>query len=895
MRGAHRLAQLDGLRGAAAVIVVIFHYKAMLYPRNVPDYAEDPRFVADTPLGILWNGPFAVFVFFVLSGFVIAGAAARRSDQIAANAMSRYVRLAVPMVASVLLAYALLSLFPTAATDYAASLEAPSAWLAYTAQAPLPSLPAVLYDGAIGSFLAGGSPLNNVLWTMQIELVGSLALFAIYWAGQARTALRFAALAGFTAIAVLFLRDAYLCFVTGALLYEAQRRDVLSRTPAWVAGLALAAGLLLGAPGAGFAERVGLEALPGRLHPGNPWGLAPVVAATLLVFATLRVAILTRVFSTAVAQWLGRISFALYLVHVPVLYTLVAWERLALDLPAPLLATGYGVLVLALAHLFTVTVDEPTLRLLPGLRRRVASLGRGLAARAPHAGPAAARGGSRQRLWPWVLGGTGVMMLPSLANGVPFLYFDSVGYISRPGGFLDLLSKLPFVDLPPPPDPALPAQAAGAAPVPEQGAGEALRVEHRGRSMYYRIVGWTALVTGRLWPLVALQAAMTSLTLALVWGRVAGWRIGWGWLGLVAALTLLTPLGLFVGMAMPDILAGILVLSVAALMLGWDSLGRAERLVLAIIAMFAMVSHLSHLLLGLGLAVVVLAFRLRAAAARKGFATVMIALALAAALEAVYGWMQTRGGDVVLLSRPHIVAHLLDDGPGVDYLKKECPDAGFALCRFSDRVPVDWIAFLFAADDPDQGLYAAAPAELKIAINEEQLPFARAVLADDPVGVLGFALRASAEQMVRFSPASVPITPEEFTGFGRHFPEEIAAATRDSRLFRNFDVLRMLAVSTWAVVVVTLIAGAAGLRRMAASGVSDAQRTAAAVAAALVAGLVLNAVICGVLASPYERFQARIIWLWPIAMLMLAKAAGGRTIARAGAVGRADPVTGKDT
>jgi len=32
----------------------------------------------------------------------------------------------------------------------------------------------------------------------------------------------------------------------------------------------------------------------------------------------------------------------------------------------------------------------------------------------------------------------------------------------------------------------------------------------------------------------------------------------------------------------------------------------------------------------------------------------------------------------------------------------------------------------------------------------------------------------------------------------------------------------------------------------------------------LLLGLFLNALICGVLASPYGRFQARIIWLLPV-------------------------------
>jgi peptidoglycan/LPS O-acetylase OafA/YrhL len=65
------------------------------------------------------------------------------------------------------------------------------------------------------------------------------------------------------------------------------------------------------------------------------------------------------------------VSFALYLVHVPLLYTLVATARVHLDLPVPVLAVGYVLLSFGLAHLLTVAVDEPNLRLLKRLRPRL--------------------------------------------------------------------------------------------------------------------------------------------------------------------------------------------------------------------------------------------------------------------------------------------------------------------------------------------------------------------------------------------------------------------------------------------------------------------------------------------------------------------------------------------
>jgi peptidoglycan/LPS O-acetylase OafA/YrhL len=359
-----RIYAFDGLRGAAAFVVVVFHYLAMLHPNWVPNYSADPPILVDTPVAILWNGPFAVSIFFVLSGFVMAASAERRRDRIIGNAVARYLRLSIPAAASVLLAYAWLSLFPTAATDLARASSGPSDWLAYTVQAPLPGIQAAAYDGLIGTFITGGSSFNNVLWTMQIELIGSLALFIVYWAGGIHWWLRFLALAGFAAFGLFILRDAYLCFVGGALLYEAHRSCLLQRLPAAIGPLALMVGILLGAPGEGFAERWGLDFLPERLQPGNAWGLAPVVAAIAILLSVQLLPRAKALLEVRSLQWLGRISFGLYLVHVPILYTLVAWERVEVGLPEPVVVAAYIAIVLALAHVFTLAIDEPTMRLL---------------------------------------------------------------------------------------------------------------------------------------------------------------------------------------------------------------------------------------------------------------------------------------------------------------------------------------------------------------------------------------------------------------------------------------------------------------------------------------------------------------------------------------------------
>lgn len=365
---ASRIEAFDGLRGVAAAIVVLFHYLCLLHPSLVSGMSGEVNPLVHTPAKFLWNGRFAVAVFFVLSGFVMAAAAERRRGALAASSATRYLRLALPATASCLLAWAWLGAFPDSARAMQETLAAPSRWLEFTYQSPILPLWYAVGDGMIANFLRGYSRFNNVLWTMKIELFGSLGIFALY--ALATGPARLAALAAAGVAVLLWLPHPYMGFVFGAALYEAHRRGLLLALPAVVPVAALAAALLLGGPGEGAHLRLGLPPVPEAWQLGTSRGIMDVVAAALLILSVLTLPALARVLARRLPIFLGRISFGLYLVHVPPLYTLVAWAYLQ-GLPEMVLAPAYGLGVLALAWVFTIAVDEPLLRRITSLRDRI--------------------------------------------------------------------------------------------------------------------------------------------------------------------------------------------------------------------------------------------------------------------------------------------------------------------------------------------------------------------------------------------------------------------------------------------------------------------------------------------------------------------------------------------
>jgi peptidoglycan/LPS O-acetylase OafA/YrhL len=362
-----RLQHLDGLRGIAALIVVVFHYLSAFVPTLTPDQTANPYWLSDTPLAVLFNGPFAVVVFFVLSGFVVSKAA-HSHDPLPLTIVLRYFRLTIPMLFSVLIAWLLLTAFPIEATKLASITGTP--WLSKTFNGEIPSLSQALGDSTYEVYLRGYSRFNNAIWTMRWELIGSVAIYMVY-AFIPRAAYISAA---FIAVFFLLLWKGppyyYEAFIFGALMQEAWTHNKMrSVAPKF----ALMTGLILGSQSAGFSHRYGFDFLPWILRPGETEGMIYPIAAALVLYGCLMSVPVSRLLQLSPVLFLGRISFGTYLIHVPVLYTVVMavavllWPMSPITLSIGLLI--FAALSVSLGWLMTLAVDEPALRLLSSIRK----------------------------------------------------------------------------------------------------------------------------------------------------------------------------------------------------------------------------------------------------------------------------------------------------------------------------------------------------------------------------------------------------------------------------------------------------------------------------------------------------------------------------------------------
>ncbi|SFJ59737.1 Peptidoglycan/LPS O-acetylase OafA/YrhL, contains acyltransferase and SGNH-hydrolase domains [Paenibacillus sp. UNC496MF] len=397
MNGERKLQHLEGMRGLAACAVVLAHFFQVLLPamfeRNPAlTHTAFDRFAPQTPLNGLWNGNFAVCLFFVLSGYVLSVKSFRGGDRLAVaeSLLRRYFRLALPALASVLLCWCLmaaeLSFYPEASKLTLATM--PDPW------SVTPTLAEVAWQTIWHTFFSYGMAYNPVLWTMTYEWFGSLSVFAVLLAfgGSRRHGWRLARLLAYAGGIGLSWNTYYLGFWLGMIACDwspsrdrsasagrsgAPLRNLLRRSGI-AAGTLGAVGFYLGSypyvspPGPWY------DWLPvGQGFPLDPTGCR-IWGSFLLLLGLLLSPRVQHLLTGRAMRMLGRLSFSVYLVHFAVLCSWSSWlfARLHSAIPYPL-AVAFTVLlsvppIALLSIVFECLIDRPLLRGLKRLR-----LGRG--------------------------------------------------------------------------------------------------------------------------------------------------------------------------------------------------------------------------------------------------------------------------------------------------------------------------------------------------------------------------------------------------------------------------------------------------------------------------------------------------------------------------------------
>jgi peptidoglycan/LPS O-acetylase OafA/YrhL len=327
---------LEAVRGVAATVVLLHHFLLLVAPRlHGRNFPDDPIALVRTPLYALVNGSAAVAVFFVLSGFVLTFRAMEARDwrPILSGLIRRWPRL-VPLVVTVNVISALFFMLGFYADDTWFNLARYQG--AGTLERGASVIAGAVAEGAYSTFIRGTTDFNPALWTMHYELVGSFAAYATALILMTQKSFGGAmALGGAALLATATLAGKggvyYAMPVAGALIARATvEREALAPLaaavrpwrPAIALGVAALAVVLLGYDG--YSKPVGFYAFMAPVSSPRAEPLIHGVAAVAIVGLVVSCDPIRGRLIGQAAGLLGRLSFPVYLVHLPILHGLVA-------------------------------------------------------------------------------------------------------------------------------------------------------------------------------------------------------------------------------------------------------------------------------------------------------------------------------------------------------------------------------------------------------------------------------------------------------------------------------------------------------------------------------------------------------------------------------------------
>jgi hypothetical protein len=423
-----------------------------------------------------------------------------------------------------------------------------------------------------------------------------------------------------------------------------------------------------------------------------------------------------------------------------------------------------------------------------------------------------------------------ILLLPALFNGFPFVYTDTGTYLAS--------AIKPFL--------------------PED------------RPIHYSVFLFALHLRQTLWPIVVAQAGITIAVLAIFFDVSLGRLRRLHMAALLTVLTATTALPVLASEVMPDLFAPLLICSLIILALHSDALTNARKIFLYAVVLLAICVHQANVVIASVLLLTLAVARSRLKPSLAGpllavCAGVGLLVAPNVANEALrhhnFSLSPTSGGSVFILAK------LLDDGIGFDYLDEECKNNSFSICaqlpalhenRQKSQNPDSLDFFLWHGP-----LGAAGGVE---GVRKYAGSMVLHCLFRYPIRFVNASLLDSGRQSIRLSTGEGISRYEDgyavSAALKRYFPPAVYDEFQRSRQQSgSLDFAQISKFHIYVVVASIVVLGAL------AKSLYAAETKFSATILMLLAGFFVNALVMGTLGHPIDRYQSRVSCLIPLAAI----------------------------
>lgn len=412
-----------------------------------------------------------------------------------------------------------------------------------------------------------------------------------------------------------------------------------------------------------------------------------------------------------------------------------------------------------------------------------------------------------------------------------------------------------------------------------------------GRSIYYGAFLFIADILGSLWLALGLQALIVILSIYMTFLVILLTPLRQTFLILIM-LGVFSSLPFYVSYLMPDFLTGVVILAVANLIAFGTRMQRWMLLVWGLLLLFGLVSHTSHILIA---GIMVIGWGIVQGLRRRAVFVLPLAICISAlgtavvaelvffkAVETVYGASPVRP--------PFLMARMISDGPGYNYLIANCGRHDLRICDFIDVLPqsTDYILW---SKDPQTGVYAISDAETKQDLKNQEMEFVLSVLRYDPVGQISASLQGFVKQLMMISLNEFIYTSSLKTNLKDNLPADQIEYIKNTRLYKDRFPLTYFSILSTVVVLLSIIylfyfyaifimrnhninyssgnnaGGAYGDESRCLTFKNDIEVT--PFVTLVIYGVLSNAIVTGILSMPHDRYQSRVVWLVPFLSMYL--------------------------
>jgi peptidoglycan/LPS O-acetylase OafA/YrhL len=308
------------MRGLAAFVVFLFHAVKIL-----PEASPAAHLLARPLMRPLWDGPGAVMLFFVLSGFVLTlpyvGSTPKKIDTVP-FLIRRIARLypAYWVVISLALALRFGVFSPQ-------GLNGLSAWARMHWQLPITGVSILRHISMISPYL-NASEVDPVIWSLIIEMKVSLIFPAILWLVVSTRRYQYA-------IAALILTLSLSAFIHGPMDEGSPWLHVLTMLPVFLFGSYLAKYRAAIVPRLRTSVWLRVAAgISGLLLYNSQWllpwlnrgvfRLGSAVGSGILILVFLGSESLEKIGTSRPILFLGDVSYSFYLIQLPILLAMAS-------------------------------------------------------------------------------------------------------------------------------------------------------------------------------------------------------------------------------------------------------------------------------------------------------------------------------------------------------------------------------------------------------------------------------------------------------------------------------------------------------------------------------------------------------------------------------------------